>query len=173
MFPKLLFALTAAQDENPYGTYWVRPTDHGLQFQVSVRDPRNHTLLIALIGASLALALATYSGFWSFAGAFLLLLVLLPLPYFCFARIRLTWIEVRPDGLAITQNAARHDSCQFFDRRAISHRELGFDTGLTFRYGIHDVQATPAFADEREFEILEVQLEQAIARLWHQSNLNA
>lgn len=171
MFPRLLFALTAAPDGNPYGTYTVRPTDLGLELQISVRDPRNHKLLIALVGASVALALATYASVWSFAATLLLLLVLLPLPYFCFAGIRLTWVEVRPDGLAITPNIAKPDKRQFFDRRAISHRELGFDTGLTFRYGIHDVHATPAFADEREFELFEEHFEKAIARLWHQENL--
>ena len=63
------------------------------------------------------------------------------------------------------------DVTHFFDQRGIEQRRLDFDTGLTLRYGIHEVQATPPFAIEREFEIFSVQLEQAVSRLWYQQNL--
>jgi hypothetical protein len=156
---------------NPYGNYWVRPTEHGLEFQVSVRDPRNNRLLAALIGKSLALALLTYAGFFSFVGVLILFLMLDALLYPCLVQIKLIWIEVRPDGLAITGDIAEAQSKKFFDRRAITQRELDYDAGLTFRYGIHDI-ATPPFASLREFEIFQVHFEQAIARLWHQENLD-
>lgn len=56
--------------------------------------------------------------------------------------------------------------------RCRTNRQLDCDVGLSFRYGIHDIAATPPFAIPREFEIFEVQLEQAIARLWLQENLD-
>ena len=157
---------------NPYGSYNVDPTATGLRFQVSVRDPRNSTILAALIAKSLLLALLTYSGFFAFIGTIILLLALDALLYVSISRTLLHWIEVRPDGLTITPDINAEASQQFFDRRGISRRELDYEAGLTFRYGIHDIRATPGFASEREFEIFEVQFEQAIARLWHQENLN-
>ena len=35
-------------------------------------------------------------------------------------RVRLAWIEVRPDGFTITQNASKPENTQFFDQRAIA-----------------------------------------------------
>ena len=167
----MAFVGTTPPPGNPYGTYFVQPTDHGLKFQVCVRDPRNTLILIALIGKSIAFAWLATTGFWRFLGSLVMLLVLDIVFYVCIAGIRLSWIEVRPDGLVITPRIDDEASAQFFDRRAITSRQLDFDQGLTFRYGIHDIRGTPGFANEREFEIFEMQLEQAIARLWHQENL--
>jgi hypothetical protein len=166
----MAFAGTAPS--NPYGTYFVQPTDHGLRFQVSVRDPRNTLILTILVGKSIVVALLASAGWWRFLLMLGQLFILDALFYSCVARTRLTWIEVRPDGLVITPKINQEASSQFFDRRAITSRALDFDQGLTLRYGIHDIRATPGFADEREFEIFELQLEQAIARLWHQENLD-
>lgn len=157
---------------NPWGTYFVEPTEHGLRFHVSVRDPRNTLVLAALIVSSAALAFLACSGFWSFLWLLLQLLVLDAALYPCLAQTRLTWIEVRPDGLAITPKTDKKTTRQFFNRRGIINHQLDFDQGLTFRYGIYDVRATPGFANEREFEVFEVHFEQAIARLWHQENLD-
>jgi hypothetical protein len=164
---------TASQSAvpDPYGTYWVRPTEHGLQFQVSVRDPRNNSLLAALIGKSIVLALLTCAGFWTFIGVLVTLVGLDLLLYLCLMRSKLIWIEVRPDGLVIQPDIADENSERFFKSRAITQRALDFDAGLTFRYGIHDI-ATPPFASLREFEIFQVHFEMAIARLWHQENLD-
>jgi hypothetical protein len=157
---------------NPYGTYWVRLTDQGVEFQVSVRDPRANKILAALAGKSLFLAALISSGFFAFLGALIVMLGLSALLHLSFERTLLHRVEVRPDGLTITPHIDQPDSRQFFDRHGISRRELDFDDGLTFRFGIYDIHATPAFANEREFEIFEVQFEQAIARIWHQENLN-
>jgi hypothetical protein len=163
----------AAQNatSNPYGTYWVRPTAHGLQFQVRVRDPHNNRLLVMLVAKSIVLALLTYTGFWRCVGALILFLALDAIFYLCFSRSKLIWIEVRPDGLAITADIDDPSSARFFERPAITRRELDFDAGLTFRFGIHDI-ATPGFANEREFEIFQVHFEKACARLWLQENLD-
>ena len=169
---------------SPWGTYFVEPTEHGLRFQVSVRDPRNTLVLTALIISTAALAFLACTGFWSFLWLLLQLLVLDGALYPFLAEIRLIWIEVRPDGLAVTpkiekkrskksaEASGEKSSEHFFNRRGIINRELDFDQGLTFRYGIHDIRATPGFANEREFEVFEVHFEQAIARLWHQENLD-
>jgi len=158
---------------NPWGTYFIKSTKHGLLFQVSVRDPRNTRVLAALIVTSVALAFLACTGFWSFLWLLLQLLVLDAALYPFLAEVRLMWIEVRPDGLAITPKIDKPESAeQFFNRRGIINRQLDFDQGLTFRYGIHDIRATPGFANEREFEVFEVHFEQAIARLWHQENLD-
>ena len=156
---------------NPYGTYAVEPTATGIRFQVSTYHPRNKWLLAGLLIKSLALAFLTYAGFRNFLTTLVLLLLLNTGFYLGLRRIRLVWVEVRPDGLTITPNVARPAAAQFFDRRAITDRQLDFDGGLTFRYGIFDVQATPPFANHREFDIFSVQIEQSISRLWHQQNL--
>jgi len=158
---------------NPYGTYTVVPTATGIRFQVSTRHPHDKWVLAGLIVKSLGLAGLTYSysGLWNALGAVPLLLILDALFFLCIRRIKLVWVEVRPDGLTITPKISTPDVTKFFDRRGITQRQLDFDQGLTFRCGIFDVQATPPFANEREFEIFQVQLEQAISRLWHQQNL--
>ncbi len=157
---------------NPYGTYWVRPTENGLEFQVSVRDPRASKIFAVALGASVLLAALSASSFFAFVGMLCLLVGLDVFLWLSFTDTLLHWIEVRPDGLTITPRIAHQDSRQFFDRRGISRRELDFDGGLTFRYGVYDIRATPGFGNEREFEIFQVQFEQAVARLWHQENLN-
>lgn len=156
---------------NPYGTYTVQPTPTGIRFQVSTQHPHNKWVLTGLIVKSFGLALLAYTGFWNFLGAIALLLLLDAFFFLCIRRIKLVWVEVRPDGLAITPDITTPNITKFFDRRAITQRQLDFDEGLTFRYGIFDLQATPPFANEREFEIFQVQLEHAISRLWHQQNL--
>jgi len=165
----MAFASTAPG--NPYGTYTVLPTATGIRFQVSTHHPNNKWLSAGLILKSFLLAALAYDGFWNLLGTLALLLILDALFYLGMRRIQLAWIEVRPDGLAITPNINAPDVTRFFDRRAITQRHLDFDAGLTFRYGIYDVEATPPFANEREFDIFSLQLEQAISRLWHQQNL--
>lgn len=158
---------------NPYGDYAVWPTPLGIAFQVSVRDPSNNRLGVLLIAKSLLLAVWGCAGWYSFTGVLACLFALDAVLYVCLAKTSQIWIEVRPDGVAITldiKNAPQ--STRFFDRRAISHRELDYDAGLTFRYGIHDV-ATPSFASEREFDIFQAQFEQACGRLWLQANVNS
>jgi hypothetical protein len=164
-------AASQSATSNPYGTYTVQPTPTGIRFQVSTQHPHNKWVLTGLIGKSFALAWLTYSGFWNFLGALMLFLILDVVLFVCIRRIKLIWVEVRPDGLAITPEISMPDTKMFFDRRAITQRQLDFDAGFTFRYGIFDVQATQPFADDREFEIFQVQFEQAISRLWHQQNL--
>jgi hypothetical protein len=158
---------------NPFGTYAVWPTPTGINFQVSVHDPKNKWLLASLIVKSLILAVLTYfiSGLLSSLGVLPVMLGLDALLYLCIRRIKLIWIEVRPDGLTITPDITAQDVKTFFDRQGITQRELSFDEGFTFRYGIFDVQATPPFAIEREFEIYENQFEKAISKLWFQENL--
>ena len=160
-----------AAGSNPYGTYTVEPTAAGIRFQVSAHHPRNKWLLAGLLLKSFALAWITYASLLDFLATLVLLLLLNAAFYLGLRRVRLLWIEVRADGLTITPNVTRPGSAQFFDRRAITDRQLDFDGGLTFRYGIYDVQATPPFANDREFDIFSVQIEQAISRLWHQQNL--
>ena len=158
---------------NPYGTYTVVPTATGIRFQVSTRHPGDKWVLTGLTIKSLGLAWLTYafSGLWNAFGALPLFLLFNALLFFCIRRTKLVWVEVRPDGLSITSEINTPDIERFFDRRGITQRQLDFDQGFTFRYGIFDVQATLPFANEREFEIFSVQLEQAISRLWHQQNL--
>jgi len=158
---------------NPYGTYRVEPTAAGIRFQVSTHHPHNKWALTGLIAKTVGFAVSTYhyTGFWNALGALPLLLVLDLLLFLCIRRIKLVWIEVRADGLTITPEITTPQIDSFFNRRRITQRQLDFDQGLTFRYGIYDVQATPPFANAREFEIFQVQFEQAISRLWHQQNL--
>jgi hypothetical protein len=157
---------------NPYGNYLVWETDNGISFQATTYHPAaNFRFGGALALKSLVLAVLLHGGFWNFLG---LLAVLFPfdlLLYFAFRRVRLAWIEVRPDGFTITPDSRRPKESHFFDRRGIEDRQLEFDTGLTLRYGIHDLRALPAFAIEREFEIFSQQLEEVISRVWHQQNL--
>jgi|SRR6185369_7168298 hypothetical protein len=155
---------------NPYGSSHVWPTDNGICFQVTTH-PGNLWLGLALPLKSVGLAVLCHDGFWSFLGLLGLLLALDPFLYLALRRVRLAWIEVRPDGFTIIQNASKPKNAQFFDQRAIASRQVDFETGLTLRYGIHDVLATPPFAIEREFDIFSVQLEQAVSRLWHRQNL--
>lgn len=166
-------AAPPSASSNPYGIYTVVPTATGIRFQVSTHHPLNKWVLAGLIVKSIALAALTYaySGLWNALGALALLLVLDPLFFLCIRRIKLVWVEIRPDGVAITPEVRKPEVTKFFDRRGITQRQLDFDQGFTFRYGIFDVQATPPFANEREFEIFQLQLEQAISRLWHQQNL--
>ena len=156
---------------HPYDTYRIEPTEHGLRFQVSVRNPRNNLVLIALMAKSVLLAFIFCNGFWSFVGILSLLLGINGIFYHVIASTTLHWIEVRPDGLCITPNVDEQASIRFFHRRHLTRRELDFHGGLTFRCGIYDVRATPGFANEREFELFEDHFEQAIARLWHTQNL--
>jgi hypothetical protein len=170
--PATIFTTTprsAARD--PYGSYRVWPTQTGICFQVSAHYPGNKWLLSALILKSLVLAAFTYNGVLPFLASLLLLLALDALFYLAVRRVLLVWIEVRPDGLSIWPDASQPDCKSFFDRRDITQRQLDFEGGLTFRYGIHDVQATPPFACTREFDIFTQQFEQAVSRLWHQQNL--
>jgi hypothetical protein len=156
---------------NPWGTYDIRPTEHGIEFRLSVRDPRNNILLAALVALSIALAFFACAGFWSFLFLLIQLLVLGGGLHVCLAGTTLAAIEVRPDGLRITPRIDEPRSAQFFDRRSITNPQLDFSEGLTFRYGIYDIRATPAFGNAREFEMFETHFLSALARLWHQSNL--
>ena len=166
---------TQAAVSSPWGTYKVWPTPTGICFQVSTHHPQNKWVLAGLIVKSLGLAALTYaySGFWNALGVLPLLLLLDALLILCIRRIKLVWVEVRPDGLTITPEITTPDIRTFFNRVGITQRQLDFDQGFTFRYGIFDVQATPPFANPREFEIFQVQFEQAISRLWLQQNLNS
>ncbi len=157
---------------NPFGTYAVDPTPTGIRFQVLTQDPRCALYLTALIGKSVVLALMGYSGVFLFIATLLPLLTLDAVLYLlCLRRTRLTWIEVRPDGLTVTPDIRKPDQARFFDRRAIARRELDCDAGLSLRYGIFDVQATPPFADEREFEVFHAHFEKACAKIWFHQNL--
>jgi hypothetical protein len=156
---------------NPWGTYDIRPTQNGIAFQVSVRDPSNNVLLGVLIAISIALAFLACTGFWTFLFLLVQLLVLGAGLYICLASTKLTTIELRPDGIVVRPKISDEKSEQFFDRRSITNLHLDYDGGLTFRYGIYDIRATPAFASEREFECFEQHFAAALARLWHQSNL--
>src|SRR5690349_12359442 len=102
---------------NPYGNYHVWPTDHGICFQVTTHHPDNKWVGLALGLKSVALATLFHAGFWNFLGLLVLLLGLDGLLYLGLRRVRLAWIEVRPDGLAITQDAAKPDEKHFFDQR--------------------------------------------------------
>jgi hypothetical protein len=160
---------------DPYGSYKVWPTDLGIAFQIGVRDPRNNIAAALLVAKTLGIGWLTYSGFWSCLGLLILLLALDGLLYFCLyswlGGSKLIWIEVRPDGIVITFDPDDRSSERFFQRPAITRRELDFDHGLQFRFGIHDI-GTPGFADEREFEVFQAHFEKAIARLWHIENLD-
>lgn len=157
---------------NPYGTYKVWPTDHGISFQVRVSDPAGMRTALWLFATSVLLAGAFSSGAWHFTGLLLLLLLLDTVLFACIAPSKLIWIEVRPDGLAITSDIDdAKNATRFFNRSAITRRTVGFDEGVSFRFGIHDL-ATPPFVDEREFEIFQAQFEQACARLWLQENVD-
>lgn len=160
---------------DPYGNYKVWPTDLGIAFQIGVRNPDNNVVAVLLVAKTLGVAWLTYSGFWNCLGLLVLLLSLDALLYFglyfYIAGSKLIWIEVRPDGLAITFDIADPSSARFFDRRAITQRELDYDAGLSFRFGIHDI-ATPPMASDREFQIFQAHFEKAIARLWHNENLD-
>jgi hypothetical protein len=155
----------------PWGSYDIRPTPHGIEFIVTVRDPRNNVLLLVLLALTLVLTYIACTGFFNFLYLFLQLLGLGALLYVCLAGTKLIAIEVRPDGMVITPSIDDPASAQFFHRDIITRQHLDYDGGLTFRYGIHDIRATPPFANRREFECFEQHFEVAIARLWHQSNL--
>src|SRR5262245_55565219 len=101
------------RDAATWGSYDIRPTDTGIRLQIRVMHPRNDFVLGALIASSILIALIAATILWTFAGTLLLLLTLVPLAYLALYATRLTWIEVRPDGLAITRDAARPDRCRF------------------------------------------------------------
>jgi hypothetical protein len=157
---------------NPWGTFDVQPTSTGLRFQIETVDPRNGWIAAGLTAKSVTATLWLAPGFWRGAGMLLLLLALDALYFFAaLRRARLSWIEVRPDGLTIWDDARYPDRAKFFDRRSISERQLDCDTGLTFRYGVHDVQASTPFWSEREFEVFHDMFERAVAKLWFNQNL--
>ena len=156
---------------NPYGNYRVSETPNGICFQVTTHHPDNKWVAASLFAKTILLVALFHNGIWSFLGMLCLLLPLDGVFYFFIRRIRLAWIEVRPDGFSVTQDAARPDVAHFFDRRAVERHELGFDTGVALRYGIHDVQATPPFVIPREFEIFSIHFEKTVSRMWHQQNL--
>src|SRR5262245_8816867 len=96
---------TAAQ--NPYGNYLVSETGNGIRFQVTTHHPGNLRFGAALALKSLGLAAVLHAGFWNFLGVLVLLLALDVLFYLGLRRVRLSWVEVRPDGFTITPDAAR------------------------------------------------------------------